>query len=138
MREARIWGVIADGETARISSSFDGTTILVPAPSCANPFASAYDQPSRSHRAWYGSERRSCLFYRSPEGEFAGHIAQVLLEAAREHAYDGLIIIASQEIEAELRRAIGPEIAAKLVGEIIRDQHCPQVFEPSHTEQIRH
>jgi len=136
MREARIWVVIADGETARISSSFEGTTMLVSAPPCANPFAGAYDQAS--HRAWYGSEKRSCLINRSPEGEFAAHIAQILLEASREHAYDGLIIIASPEIETELRRAIGPEIAAKLVGEIIRDQRCPQVFEPSHTEQIRH
>jgi protein required for attachment to host cells len=138
MREARIWVVIADGETARISSSFDGTTILVPAPSCANPFAGADDQASRSRRAWHGSESRPCIFYRGPKQEFAAHIAQILLEAAREHAYDGLIVIAAPEIEAELRRAIGPEASAKLVGDIIRNHPYPQFPAPSHTEQIRH
>jgi protein required for attachment to host cells len=138
MREARIWVVIADGESARISSSSDGTTMLVPAPPSANPFASVDDQAMRSHRAWYGGERRPCIFYRGPKGEFAAHIAQILLEAAREHAYDGLIMIATPEIESELRRAIGPEISAKLVGEIIRDQPYPRFSEPPHTEQIRH
>ena len=133
MREARIWVVIADGETARISSSCDGTTIVIPAPS-----ARAEDGPSPIHRAWYGSEKGRCLFYRGPSQDFAAHIAQILLEAAREHAYDGLIVIAAPEIEAELRRAIGPEISAKLIGEIIRDQNHLQLSEPSHTDEIRH
>jgi protein required for attachment to host cells len=140
MRDARIWVVIAHDETASICSSFDGTSVVVSASSSAELPADAadLDRTGRQHRAWYGPEQRNCFFNRGPRQQFAGHIAQILREAAREDAYDGLILIAAPGIEAELRRALSPETRAKLLGEVIRDGATSQTIDPLSSERVCH
>jgi protein required for attachment to host cells len=140
MREARIWVVIADGEIARICSSSDGTTTVVLAPAIDDAPSCELDseRTARTHRIWYGRENRHCFFARGAEQQFAGHIAQILLEAAREHAYDGLVVVAKPEIEAELRRALAPETRARLIGEVIRDLPHARSDEPAEPAPIRH
>ncbi len=141
MRDARIWIVSADGETARIASTFDGTTAIVAAPPFVDPFAGGDvegDRADRCHKAWYRGKTRKSVFGHSPRQQFAGHIAQILLEAGREHAYDGLVLIATPEIETELRRALAPETQARLIGELIRDLGYARPLETVRSEEIRH
>ncbi|HXJ01772.1 MAG TPA: host attachment protein [Micropepsaceae bacterium] len=71
-------------------------------------------------RAWYRF-RSGHGFLRGPKAQFAGHIAQILQEAAAEQAYDGLIIIAAPYIADELERALDPRTRALLVGDVVRD-----------------
>jgi protein required for attachment to host cells len=48
-------------------------------------------------------------------------VSQLLLEGARDKAYDGLIIIAAEPILADLKDALAPEARALVIGKIIRD-----------------
>jgi protein required for attachment to host cells len=52
---------------------------------------------------------------------FTDHIAQILGEAAAEHAFDGLVIIAAPHIASEIERALSPRARALMIGEIVRD-----------------
>jgi hypothetical protein len=137
MDDVRIWVVICDGESARICSTSDGTTAIVPPPPFADPFAGALEG-NPIEKAWFGHAKRGFLVRRGPKEQFARHIAQILFEAAREQSYDGLILIAAPEIEAELRRALAPETEARLLGEIIRDLPFARPVEADHAEGIRH
>ena len=137
MDDVRIWVVICDGEGARICSTSDGTTAILPPPPLRNPLAAALEG-NPMEKAWFGHGKRGFLARRGPKQQFAAHIAQILLEAVREESYDGLILIAAPEIEAELRRALAPETEARLLGEIIRDLPFARPLEAAHAETIRH
>jgi protein required for attachment to host cells len=71
-------------------------------------------------RAWYRFKGGQG-FLRGRKAQFAGHIAQILQEAAAEQAYEGLIIIATPEIADELERALDSRTRALLVGDVVRD-----------------
>jgi protein required for attachment to host cells len=71
-------------------------------------------------QAWYRMQGRSFSIRRTTS-VLAGHLVQILSEAAREGAYDGLVVIAAPEIARELDRALTPETRARLIGEIVRD-----------------
>jgi protein required for attachment to host cells len=65
-------------------------------------------------------------------------LAQILNEGAREEAYDGLIIIAAQEIASSLKRALSPETSALLIGNIVRDLPSPAARDLELPAQLSH
>jgi hypothetical protein len=65
-------------------------------------------------------------------------VCQVLLEAAHERAYDGLVIIAPAETAARFEDALSPETRALLIGRIVQDSECPDPDPPGEQLEIRH
>lgn len=66
------------------------------------------------------------------------HVSQLLLESAREHAYDGLVIIAAPPVAAELEEALAPETCALLIGQIVLDDTCLRPEVPCEQQEICH
>jgi protein required for attachment to host cells len=123
MRETRIWVLITDGATARLSSTGDGATtpILTPHAAAILPQDGAdAERLQRLIRNWFRSDKPP-LLGAGGKGRFIGHIAQILHEAAVEAAFDGLIVIATGKALAELQMALSPATRALLVGEMVRD-----------------
>ena len=134
MREKNVWVLITDGETARICSTRGGHTTPIPTPP---PRSALGGQDDRAARAWQGGNRRS-TFDRSAKRDYAGYLAQLLLEAGREGAYDGLIVIAAPEIMKELNLALAPETCARLIGGIVRDVAHFAAAEDIPSFELRH
>jgi hypothetical protein len=84
-----------------------------------------------AHTAWFKAVGQSRLS-RNAKRQHILHVSQVLAEAAREKAYDGLIIIAAEPIATELEEALAPESRALLYGKVVRDIAG---IEPATTDQ---
>jgi hypothetical protein len=78
------------------------------------------DWDLRAHTAWFKAERKSRLSGNAKLQHLL-HVSQLLAEAARERAYDGLIIIAAAPVATELEEALAPESHARLIGKLVRD-----------------
>ena len=113
MRNFRIWVLITDGVSARICSSGDGNVMPITPPEDA-PFNRSQGASGEMSRAWYRF-KAGHGFLHGPKAQFAGHIAQILQEAAAEHAYEALVIIATPQIAEELERALDPRTRALLI-----------------------
>ena len=122
MRKARIWVVITDGMSARICSTEDGSVhpLIRHSPEGVIPADSLANREEERSQAWYRMRGQSFSIRRTTS-VLAGHLVQVLAEAARERAYDGLVVIAAPGIARELDRALTPETRIRLIGEIVRD-----------------
>jgi hypothetical protein len=95
VRDSCIWVLVAGRNEARIFSSGDGVFQLNPVTPAA------------------GDE---CAL---PGGRtFPAFVADVLRDGARDGAYDGLIVVAPPDVSRDLRRAMGPEMAPLVIGEI--------------------
>jgi hypothetical protein len=132
---SRIWVVITDGVNTRICSCQDGmaTPITTPflRPDCSDgPDLEAYN-------AWFKVEGRHRPS-RTPITRHALHVGQLLLEAARDKAYEGLIIIAAEPVLAQLEDALAPETRALLIGKIIRDDATFEQPTPCEPPEMRH
>ena len=133
----RIWVVITDGANTRICSSRDGmatpiTTPLFPV------HGSALAQPDlRPYKAWFKTERQGRLS-RNPRRQHLLHVSQILLEGAREDAYDGLVIIAAPTVAAELENALAPETHVRLIGEIVHDHTISAPADVYVLPELRH
>ena len=95
------------------------------------------DHGLRAYTAWFKAEGHQRLS-RNPRRQHLLHVSQVLLEGARDGAYDGLIIIAAEPVVAELKEALAPETRALLIGRIVRNFvgfEAPTPYEPS---EMRH
>jgi protein required for attachment to host cells len=137
MRNNRIWILITDGVSARICSSSDGTTTAITAPIDLNSAAIEGPENKRISEAWYFSGGTSCLMS-GAMSRFAGHIAQILAEAAAERAFDGLVIIAAPQIASAIDRVLGPQIRARMIGEIVRDLPPVAPVEMTAGEELWH
>ena len=116
---SRIWVLLTDGVNSRICSCEDGTAMPITSP--AFDFAPDSDDGDlMAHTAWFKADRQSRLS-RSVNRQHILHVGQLLSEAARERAYDGLIIIAAEPIATELEDALAPESRALLIGKLVRD-----------------
>ena len=132
-----IWVVITDGVSTRICSSQDGmaTPIATPVFNLGN---SDSDEPDlAAYKAWFKIDGQHRLG-RSPRRDQVLHLSQLLLEAARDGAYGGLIIIAAEPAAAELREVLAPEIRALLIGKIVRDIPGFEAPSPCHPAEMRH
>lgn len=134
MREANIWVLIADGETARICSTREGLTTPI---SGVAPCGSFAGREEAIFNAWHGKSRWS-TFDRNLKRTYASYLAQLLLEAGREGAYDNLIIVAAPEIMKDLSRALSPETSARLIGSIVKDVPHFTAPEGAESYELRH
>jgi len=119
-RGARIWVLITDGVNSRICSSEDGTAMPITAPLFRLEGAISRERHVNMYNAWFKAENQSRPS-RSPTRQHLWHVSQVLLEGARNGAYDGLIIIAAEPVAALLKEALAPETRALLIGKVIHD-----------------
>jgi hypothetical protein len=95
--------------------------MAMPITSPAFDFApDSVDWDLTAHTAWFKAEGQSTLSRNATRQHFL-HVSQVLMEAARERAYDGLIIIAAAPVATELEEALAPESHARLIGKLVRD-----------------
>jgi len=117
----RIWVLITDGVSTRICSSQDGMATPITAPSFNLCGWNSDDRDVIAYRAWFKSERQVRLD-QNPRRQHVFHISQLLLEGARDRAYDGLVIVAAAPIVAQLEDALAPETRALLIGRIIEDR----------------
>jgi hypothetical protein len=95
------------------------------------------DRGLRAYRVWFKAEGQQQLS-RNPRRQHLLHVSQLLLEGARDRAYDGLIIIAAEAVAAELKEALAPHTRALLIGKIVRDFagfEPPASYEPP---EMRH
>ena len=128
---ARIWVLITDGVNTRLCSSEDGTATPIVAP--IFPAGGTLEQHAHIHGAWFKAEGQRRLSP-NPRRQHLWHLSQVLLEAARAGAYDGLIIIAAEPIAAKLKEILAPETRALLIGKVVRDFagfEPPESFPPA-------
>lgn len=131
----RIWVVITDGMNTRICSCHDG----IPTPITA-PYVHGGDPDDRdvmANRAWCKAEGQTSLSQNSRRQHLL-HIGQVLLEGARERAYDGLVIVAAAPIIVEFDTALAPEVRALLIGKIIQDYAGLEAEALCKRPEIRH
>jgi hypothetical protein len=133
----RIWVVITDGANTRICSCQDGMTTPISTPIFELPGSALAELDVRAYKAWFKTEGRGC-FSQNPRHHHLLHVSQLLLEAARERAYDRLIIIAAGPVAAERENALAPETRARLIGEIVRDHTIPAPVEASPLPELRH
>jgi hypothetical protein len=118
--DSRIWVVISDGANTRICSCDDGMTMPIVSPVFEPDDADSDRRGLNACRAWFKAEQQSRPS-RNPRRQHIAHVSQVLLEAAREGAYGGLIIIADESVAADLEDALSLESRALLIGKIVRD-----------------
>ena len=133
-RRARIWVLITDGESAKLCSCQDGTAVPIA------PFfkpSSSLGEDLRAFSAWFKAEGQTRLCP-SLRRQHLLHMSQLLREAAREGAYDGLVIIAAAPIAAELEDALSPETRALLIGKVISHNLAPDTEGSPEQRQLRH
>lgn len=73
-----------------------------------------------TYKAWFKAERQYRLSQNSTH-QHIWHVSQLLLEAARQKAFDGLILIAADTVATMLDDVLAPEARALLMGKIVRD-----------------
>jgi hypothetical protein len=130
----RIWIVITDGVSTCICSSHDGIATPITAPYFH------WDSGERdvmAYKAWFKAERQTWSS-QNPRRQHLVHIGQVLLEGARAHAYEALLIIAGAPIAAQLENELAPETRALLIGKIIQDYSGPELEVLRKQPEIRH
>jgi protein required for attachment to host cells len=95
------------------------------------------DRDLRAYKAWFKAEGRQQLS-RNPRRQHLLHVSQLLLEGARDKAYDRLIIIAAEPMLAELKDALAPEARALVIGKIICDYASLEPPAPCEPPEMRH
>jgi len=134
---SRIWVVITDGVSTRICSSQDGMATPIATPVFHVDSTDLGDRDLAACRAWFKTEGQGRLS-RDPRRHHVLHLGQLLLEAARDRAYDGLIIIAAEPAATELKEALAPETRALLMGKIVRDLAGFETPAPCDPAEMRH
>jgi protein required for attachment to host cells len=129
MKPTRSWIVIADGAQARILENHGPGKGLLPLPAEAmrktlRPSREINtDRPGRGHDR---IGRRHAMDapsdpHREEKRRFADLLAEHINEAALNHSYDRLILVAPAKTLGDLRQALSKEAAAKIDGELAKD-----------------
>jgi len=138
VRNGCIWVLITDGMSARICSSANGTTTVLPMRAFAPPGSGGFaDDDGAGRPGLMSSKRYRSLFHKSREHLFAGSVARFLRDAGDDGAFSGLIVVATPEIAGALNEALAPETRALLIGQIVRDVEDSAVPE-LHMSELRH
>ena len=131
MTPKKIWVLVANGHTGRIYESAkrnEGLKEALPfelhMPNPPTGKKGGDERPGRVHES--ASVQRHAIEPRSDteklaKAEFAGHIAELLSEAAAKGSYDELVVVAAPEILGDLRDALSEEVRKKIAGEIDKD-----------------
>ena len=136
-RGTRIWILITDGVSSRLCSCHDGIATPITTPLfdiCGTRFD---DRDVRAYKAWFKAEIHRGLS-QSPRRQHVLHLSQLLLESARERAYDGLVIIAATSVAAEVEEALALETRALLIGNVVRDTARFEAEGPCEQRDIHH
>lgn len=129
--------LVAGAAGAQIGSTAGGTSVSIPTVWDVLINSAPDDHSASASRAWVGSLTQCYQAVGGPE-HFAAHLARILGEAARERAYDGLIVVADPQMASALHRSLTPETHALLIGEVIRDLHSVPVEDPAAPLALRH
>ena len=133
----RIWVLITDGVSSRLCSCHDGTATPITTPLFDIHGTASDGWDARAYKAWFKAERQTSLS-QNPRRLHVWHVSQLLLEGARERAYDGLVIVAAAPIAAELEEALAPEARALLIGNVVHDSIFAEPEVPCEQQNIRH
>jgi hypothetical protein len=133
----RIWVLITDGVNTRICSCQDGMATPITTPFLNCDILDLDDRGLRAYSAWFKAEgqRRPSL---NPARLHLLHVGQLLLEGARDKAYDGLIVICAEPVLAALEDALAPETRALVIGKLIRDHAGFEVPASTQPAEMRH
>jgi hypothetical protein len=134
---SRIWVLITDGVNTRMCSCQDGMAMPITTPFLHLDGSDSDERDLRAYKAWFKAEGQQRLSG-NPRCQHLLYLSQLLLEGARDKAYDGLIIIAAEPILAELEDALAPETRALLIGKIIRDDAMFEQPTPCEPPAMRH
>ena len=133
----RIWVLITDGLSSRLCSCHDGTTTPITTPLFGLGKTAFDSRDLSAYKAWFKAEPQKRLS-QNPRRQHVAHLCQLLLEGARERAYDGIVVVATPPIAAELEEALAPSVRALLIGKIIREAACPEREVPDKPREVRH
>ena len=133
----RIWVLITDGVNTHVCSSRDGMTTRITTPFLELDEWDLDDRDLRAYKAWFKAERQSRLSENSTH-QHIWHVSQLLLEAARQRAYDGLILIAAERIATALNDVLAPETRALLVGKVVEGFPPSEQLAAGTTAELRH
>jgi hypothetical protein len=135
-RGTRIWILITDGVSSRLCSCHDGIATPITTPLFVH--GTVFDgRDVSAYKAWFKAESQERLS-QSPRRQHLLHLAQLLLEGAREGAYGGLVIMAASTVGAEVEEALAPEARALLIGNIVRDSEWLEPEVPCEQRDIHH
>lgn len=134
IRIRRIWIVVANGTTARALENEGAGKGLNPAPAFEMTIESpptrdlGSDRPGRVHDR-YGPGRHAMEpkadWHRQDKAAFAKSVVDRIESAARNHAFDRLILVAPPTVMGDLRAALGRHTHDLVSGEITKDlTHC--------------
>lgn len=146
MKPTRTWILVADGGGARILEALGkGHGLHEVAGSEArteNPpsHEQGRDRPGRVHEL-VGHVRHGVEPRRDPhkalETLFADQLATMLAKYAASNAFDRLVIVAPPTMLGDLRKAMHPEVRAKIVAEIDKDlTKVPNVEVSTHIADV--
>ena len=133
----RIWILITDGISSRLCSCHDGMAAPITAPLFDLSGTVLDGRDVEAYKAWFKAEPQKRLS-QNPRRQHVLHLSQLLLEAARERAYDGLVIIATATIAAQLEECLAPATRALLIGNIVYDSFCLEPEVPCEQQDVRH
>ena len=136
-RGTRIWILITDGVSSRLCSCHDGIATLITTPLFGVHGTGFDGRDVRAYKAWFKAESLTRLS-QNPRRQHVLHLAQLLLEGARERAYDGLVIMAAATVGTEVEEALAPEARALLIGNIVRDSAWLEPEVACEQRDIRH
>jgi len=133
----RIWVLITDGVNSRLCSCHDGMATPISTPLFDLHGTAPNGRGLRAYTAWFKPETQKRLS-QDPKRQHLLHVSQVLSKAARERAYDGLVIIAAARVAAEFEEALAPETRALLIGQVVRDNEYLETEFPCERQEIHH
>ena len=136
-RSTRIWILITDGVSSRLCSCHDGIATPITTPLFDIQGTGFDGRDLRAYKAWFKAESHQRLS-QNARHQHIRHLSQMLLESARERAYDGLVILAAASVAAEVEEALAPETRALLIGNIVRDSARLEPEVPCEQRDIHH
>jgi protein required for attachment to host cells len=142
MSSLRTWYVVADSGSARIltrrvqQAMFDTHTELTSSEIHSHTHDLGAERPGRSHEsanaAHHAVEPRQDL-HRAGKRAFIENVAEVLNDANRENAFDGLILAAPAHALGDLKHALDASTKLKVVFELQKDlTHVPNAALSEH------
>ena len=120
MTAPRIWILVADGQTARLEPALP-YEMRMPNPPTREQGA---ERPGRAYES-SGKARHAVEphvdWHREAKRSFAGELADLLGQKARDNAFDELVLIAPPQMMGDLRDALDGATKARVKTEVTKD-----------------
>lgn len=146
VRAHKTWVVVANGTAARALANDGVGKGLVPDPALTMSIEDppsrdlGTDRPGRVHDR-FGPGRHAMEpkvdWHRQEKSRFAKAVAERLESAARDGAFDRLVLVAPPTAMGDLRAALGDRVRAMVTGEITKDlTHEPDAAIEGHVGEV--